>query len=124
GSNQKDSGVEFGDIIYVFPIAVCVFHLFISCKHSTDLIHGQHDKLRNKLRAIMTTLLVDRMEVSKDNEKKFKRVELLYKNTKDFKPQAEVYGGFKINYTFFAKVLLFMFAYSKLFYKGLVNKEH
>ncbi|CAL4198881.1 unnamed protein product [Meganyctiphanes norvegica] len=122
---KNNKNVEFGDIIYVFPVAVCVSHFLISCAQSTNLITQQHDTLRYKLKGIMTTLLVDRMEISKENEKKFKRVELLYKNIKDFKPQAEVYGGFKVDYNFFTKVLIFMFAYAKLFY-GYVgtDKKH
>ncbi|CAL4064020.1 unnamed protein product, partial [Meganyctiphanes norvegica] len=117
GEIQKSSSkVEFGDIIYVFPIAICVFHMFISCKYSDALITGQHDKLKYKLKGIMTSLVVDNMDQFIKNEKKFKRIELLYKNIKDFSPQAEIYGGFKVNYQLFSGIILFIFSYSRIFY--------
>ncbi|CAL4157316.1 unnamed protein product, partial [Meganyctiphanes norvegica] len=35
---QSSSKIEFGDIIYVFPIGFCVFPIYISCQRSTSLI--------------------------------------------------------------------------------------
>ncbi|CAL4065049.1 unnamed protein product, partial [Meganyctiphanes norvegica] len=83
GEIQKPSELEFEDIVYLFPIVVCVSNMLISCEASSSLVNGQHTKLLYKLKGIITRLLVDEMEKSKENEKKCKRVECLHKNLKD-----------------------------------------
>ncbi|CAL4069471.1 unnamed protein product [Meganyctiphanes norvegica] len=105
-----------GDVIYVIPIALSVFHLYISCQGSTDLIQGQHDKLRYKLKGIMVELLMD------GQDKQFKKVEIIYKNVKDFSPMPQVFGGFKVNYQILMAMLLFIFTYARVFH-SLINKS-
>ncbi|CAL4111298.1 unnamed protein product [Meganyctiphanes norvegica] len=108
----KDNGL-FGDLIYIFPIAVCIFHIVISCQLSTILMEGQHNKLRYKLKRIMVHLLVGK------EEKKFKIVELLYKNIKDFSPQPTVYGGIRVDYRLLTGAVIFIFTYSRIFFRHL-----
>ncbi|CAL4067319.1 unnamed protein product [Meganyctiphanes norvegica] len=119
---QNPTELEFEDIIYLLPISICVFNMFISCEKSSSLVTGQHAKLLCKLKGIITRLLVDEMEKSKENEKKCKRVECLHKNLKDCSPMAEIYGGYKVNYSLFTGILLFIFTYSRVFY-GVVEKK-
>ncbi|CAL4122924.1 unnamed protein product [Meganyctiphanes norvegica] len=103
----------FGEIFYAIPLAACVFHIFIICKFSHSLVSGQHEKLRMRLKRLMTSLLME------GKDKPMKKIEMLYKNLKDWPPQAEIYGGYKINYQILAGMVLFIISYARVF-KGIL----
>ncbi|CAL4137430.1 unnamed protein product, partial [Meganyctiphanes norvegica] len=90
----EGSGDLFANnIAYVFPLAVCLIHIYVVCKSTHDLTTRAYDHLRIRLKDMLPELL---LENDKEKEQIFKTVETLYKNLKDWPPQVCIYGGFMV----------------------------
>ncbi|CAL4158796.1 unnamed protein product, partial [Meganyctiphanes norvegica] len=111
---QAEDQKEFSDIVYVIPLAISLFHIYLVCKKTHDLKNRAYDNFRIRLKEMLPEFLMDD---DKEKEKLFKKVETLYKNLKDWPPQVRIYGGFIINYRILVGIIFFSFAYARVFYK-------
>ncbi|CAL4074889.1 unnamed protein product [Meganyctiphanes norvegica] len=106
---SEDYDYEFSSIVYVFPLAICIVHIYAVCKRTHDLKNRAYDHLRIRLKEMLPVLLME------GEDKLFKKVEILYKNLKDWPPQVRIYGGFQINYRILVAIVFFSFAYARTF---------
>lgn len=102
---------KFEDIVYVLPLVISILHIYLLCNRTYDLKKGGYDKVKIRFREIMMDLIMA------GEDKTFKKVETIYKNIKDMKPEVEIYGGFAINYKILTAICFFSFAYASKFNK-------
>ncbi|CAL4112950.1 unnamed protein product [Meganyctiphanes norvegica] len=122
---RKTGEVGFSDIFYAVPLSLSLFHIYKTCVASDHLYHHVHRGLFLKLKKLLPDLLMPHEEPSsgKLDDKPFKKVELVYKNLKDWPPKVCVFGGFKVNYQILSGMIFFIFAYARVFIKISTNSS-
>lgn len=119
GLAEKRSGEKnrFTDIVYSVPLAICIYHIYATCKASDSLSHHAHNHLRLKLKDHMPKTLMPIPKPAEFSDKVFKKIECLYKDLKYWKPNVSIFGGYRVNYQILTGISFFMFTYARVFIK-------